>query len=204
MINHHPTETTLASYAGGALPEAMGLVIATHLYGCPACRRLTTMVEAVGGAELDDMPPAAMDDDALALVLARTERPVIPVGPIVRTAGLPPPLDVCAFGPWQRIGFGLRWRPLVTGGTVLAGLLEGMPGKMLPSHSHSGMELTCVLDGSFVDGAERYAAGDLAEIEGDRQHRPVIDGNRPCLCMVATEGVRFRGLLGLAQRLWGE
>ena len=204
MIQHHPTETTLASYAGGALPEAMALVVATHLHVCPACRRLKAMVEAMGGSELRDMPPTAMDDDALELVLARTERPVVPVTPTLRVAGLPPPLDVCEFGPWQRIGFGLRWRPLITGGTMLAGLLEGVPGKMLPAHAHTGMELTCVIGGSFVDGAERYTAGDLAEIEGEHQHRPTIDGNGPCLCIIATEGVRFRGLLGLAQRLLTE
>lgn len=204
MIHHHPSEITLASYAGGALPEAMGLVVATHLYGCPACRRLKTMVEAVGGSELDDMPPAAMDDDALARVLARIERPVLPAAPIVRAAGLPPPLDACTFGPWQRLGFGLRWRPLVTGGTMLAGLLEGMPGKVLPTHGHAGMELTCVIGGSFVDGSNRYTEGDLAEIEGEHLHRPVIDGDGPCLCVIATEGVRFRGLLGMAQRLWGK
>ena len=204
MTQHHPSEATLASYAGGALPEALGLVVATHLFGCPACQRVKAMAEAVGGSVLDDLPPTAMDDDALALVLARTERPLVPAAPIHRTPGLPPPLDACDFGPWRRLGFGLRWRPLVTRGAVMAGLLEGMPGKVLPTHSHTGMELTCVVTGSFMDGAERYVAGDLVEIEGAHQHRPTIDGDGPCLCVIATEGVLFRGLLGLAQRLWRE
>ena len=204
MIHHHPTETTLASYAGGALPEPLGLVVATHLHGCPACRGLKSLVEAVGGIELDDLPPTALDDDALALVFARAERPFAPPARVVRTAGLPPPLDVCAFGPWRRIGIGLRWRPLLGGGTMLAGLLEGIPGKALPGHAHHGLELTCVLAGSFTDAGARYAVGDLAEIEGDHRHRPIIDGDGPCLCFVATEGVRFSGLLGVAQRLLGE
>jgi putative transcriptional regulator len=204
MIRHHPTETTLASYAGGALPEALGLVVATHLHGCPACRRLKSLVEAVGGIELEDLPPTELADDALAMVFARLERPVAPPAPVVRSAGLPPPLDACTFGPWRRIGLGLRWRPLLGGGTMLAGLLEGMPGKAMPSHAHHGLELTCVLDGSFTDAGERFTTGDLADIEGDHPHRPIIDGDGPCLCFVATEGVRFHGLLGVAQRLLGE
>jgi putative transcriptional regulator len=199
-MHHHPTDTTLAAYAGGALPEALGLVVATHLFGCPACRHVKAMAEAVGGSVLDDLPPTAMDDDALALVLARIDRPMAPTVPISRSPGLPPPLDVCTFGPWRRIGFGLRWRPLATGGSIMAGLLEGMPGKVLPTHTHSGLELTCVVSGSFTDRDRRYEVGDLAEIEGAHQHRPTIDGYGPCLCFIATEGVRFRGLLGFAQR----
>lgn len=199
-MQHHPTEATLVSYAGGALPEAMGLVVATHLFGCPACRHVKAMAEAVAGSFLDNFPPTAMDDDALALVLARTEGRVAPAVPIPRSPGLPPPLDVCTFGPWRRIGLGLRWRPLATGGSILAGLLEGMPGKVLPTHTHTGMELTCVIVGSFTDHDGHYRAGDLAEVEGTHEHRPTIDGDGPCLCFIATEGVRFRGLLGFAQR----
>lgn len=202
MIQHHPTDTTLAAYAGGALPEPLGLVVAMHLVGCPACRGVKAMGEAMGGSVLDNLPPTAMDDDALALVLARTERPVAPLAPVPRLeSGLPPPLNACTFGPWRRIGFGLRWRPLATGGTILAGLLEGVPGKVLPTHSHTGLELTCIIHGSLIDGSNRYAAGDLAEVEGDHKHQPTIDGVVPCLCFIATEGVRFGGILGFAQRL---
>ncbi len=200
-MSHHPTETTLAAYAGGALPEAMGLVVATHIFGCPACRRVTALAETVGGTLLDDLPPAAMNDDALALVLARTERPVPPVIRPRLEEGLPSPLNACNFGPWRRLGRGLRWRALTDSGRIQAGLLEGAPGKALPRHSHAGLELTCVIAGSFRDGEQRYAAGDLAEVEGDHRHQPIIDGNVPCLCIVATDGVRFGGILGFAQRL---
>lgn len=201
MISHHPTEATLGAYAGGALPEALGVVIATHVRDCPVCRALQALVEDIGGAELDDMPPTALDNDALALVLARAERPAVAQRRVIPTPGLPPPLDACAFGPWQRIGFGLRWRPMSAGGGIVAGLLEAMPGKVLPTHSHTGLELTCVITGSFVVDGVRFSPGDLAEVEGAHRHRPRIDSDVPCLCVIATEGVRFLGLLGLAQRL---
>ena len=201
MIRHHPTDETLAFYAGGTLSEALGLVVATHLAGCVACRRIKSELEAVGGEAMDDMPPTPMDDDALALVLARTERPFAPALRPVLSPHLPPPLDACDFDPWRRIGLGLRWRGLKNNRRGLAGLLEGLPGKVLPLHAHSGLELTCVLSGTFTDGAAQYGAGDLAEVEAGHEHRPTIGGDSPCLCVVATEGVQLRGLLGVAQRL---
>lgn len=204
MIQHHPSSVVLASYAAGSLPEPLGLVVATHLYGCAACQRLKTSVEAVGGSELEALPPTAMADDALAAVFARLERPAAPLVPFERTPGLPPPLDRCRFDPWRRIGIGLRWRPLLGSGTMVAGLLEGMPGRALPTHAHRGLELTCVIAGSFVDAGTRFAPGDLAEIDGDHAHRPTIDGDTPCLCVFATESVRLSGWLGVAQRLLGE
>ena len=209
MIRHHPSDATLTAYAGGTMPEALGLVVAAHLYGCAACRETRAMAEAVGGAVMDALPPTPMTDDALALVLARAERPASPPPPrpLPRGEGggslLPPPLNAYSFGPWRRIGPGLRLRRLIAGERGIAGLLEAMPGKVLPLHSHTGLELTCVLHGSFIDGADRYAAGDLAEVDEGQPHRPEVHGSEPCLCIIATEGIRLHGMLGVAQRLLG-
>lgn len=112
MINHHPSDATLASYAAGTLPEALGLVTATHLSFCPACREVVALAEAVGGSMLDDMAPVAMDDDALAQVLARGDVPQVPVVIAVREAALPGPLKYCTFGRSWLVAPGLRWRPL--------------------------------------------------------------------------------------------
>ena len=87
MIRHHPSDATLTAYAGGMLPEALGLVVAAHLYGCAACRETRAMAEAVGGAVIEALPPTAMTEDALALVLARAERPMPRVAPLSRGEG---------------------------------------------------------------------------------------------------------------------
>jgi putative transcriptional regulator len=235
MIRHHPSDATLTVYAGGTMPEALGLVVAAHLYGCAVCRQTRAMAEAVGGAVMDALPPTPMTDDALALVLARAERPwpatkgtdrptssspdlfrgpqtaqfrdFVPRGVAgsspAMTESLPPPLSAYSFGLWRRIGPGLRLRRLIAGERGIAGLLEAMPGKVLPLHSHTGLELTCVLHGSFIDGADRYAAGDLAEVDEGQPHRPEVHGSEPCLCIIATEGIRLHGMLGVAQRLLG-
>ncbi len=201
MITHHPTQTTLLAYAAGSLPQALGLVTATHLGACPACRRTLAALEAAGGAMLEDIEPVPMEAGALDML--RSGRTVSAEPPAVLHADLPAPLNRVPAGRWWPIGPGLRWRPLRVPGGAWAGLLLAQPNRALPRHAHNGLELTCVLSGAFYDDSGIYQAGDLSEPEADHDRPPAVLGTTPCLCVIASEGMRFRGLLGLAQRAIG-
>jgi len=203
VIAHHPSETTVLAYAVGTLPEALVIVAATHIGRCAVCRRTLAMLEATGGILLDTLPPEAVSDAALDTLLARADAPA-PVAPPVLHAELPPPLDRIALGRWWPVGIGVRWRPLRAGGSAWGGLILVQPGRALPRHGHKGLELTCVLSGAFADGAGLYAAGDLCEPEGDHDQPPRVVGPEPCLCVIASEGIRLHGLLGWVQRMIGE
>jgi putative transcriptional regulator len=202
---HHPGETTLLAYAAGTLPEGLALVAAAHLVQCATCRHRLEGLQAVGGVLLDELPPVAMSDGALDALLARAEQPTVPLSlPPVLNPDLPPPLDRVALGRWWPIGVGTRWRPLQVEGSAWAGLVHAQPGRALPRHGHDGLELTCVLSGSFTDGSGLYAAGDLQEPAGDHDQPPVATASEACLCVIASEGMRLRGLLGWAQRMIGQ
>jgi putative transcriptional regulator len=202
MIRHHPSETTLAAYAAGTLPEALAIVAATHIAQCPVCRQSLATLEATGGALLDDLAPVPLSGDALQRLLARTGEPA-PATPPILHPELPAPLNRVILGRWWPAGFGVRYRPLRTAGTAWGGLILAQPGRSLPSHGHAGLELTCILSGSFADGSGAYLPGDLSEPETDHDQPPVVVGTQPCLCIIASEGMRLRGLLGLAQRMAG-
>nr|WP_294529003.1 ChrR family anti-sigma-E factor [uncultured Rhodopila sp.] len=202
MIAHHPSETTLLAYAAGTLPEALAIVAATHIGGCHLCRHRLEALEAVGGVLLDSLPPAALSDDALDRLLARADE-AAPAPPPVLNAGLPPPLDRVPLGRWWPIGLGARWRPLQAEGAAWGGLVLVQPGRALPRHGHDGLELTCVLKGAFSDGSGRYGPGDLSEPQDDHDLPPVAELGEPCLCVIASEGMRLRGLLGWGQRMIG-
>jgi putative transcriptional regulator len=202
MISHHPSETTLLAYAAGTLPEALAIVAATHIGKCPLCRRGLETLEAAGGALLDSLPPASLSEDALDRLLARADEPPAPPPPVLN-AGLPPPLDRVAFGRWWPIGVGARWRPLQAEGAAWGGLVLVQPGRALPRHGHEGLELTCVLKGAFSDGFGLYGPGDLSEPQEDHDQPPMAVGDVPCLCVIASEGMRLRGLLGWGQRMIG-
>ncbi len=202
MIAHHPSETTLLAYAAGSLPEALAIVAATHIGGCADCRHRLEALEAVGGVLLDSLPPAALSGDALDRLLARADEPA-PARPPVVNADLPPPLDRVALGRWWPIGIGARWRPLEAAGAAWGGLVLVQPGRALPRHGHDGLELTCVLKGAFSDGSGLYGPGDLSEPQEDHDQPPVAAAGAPCLCVIASEGMRLRGLLGWGQRMIG-
>jgi putative transcriptional regulator len=202
LISHHPSETTIAAYATGVLPEGLAIVAATHIAQCPACQRFLASLEATGGVLLDELVPVPLTGDALDRLLNRVDEPP-PAAPPILNPDLPAPLNRVTFGKWWPIGIGMRYRPLRVGGVAWGGLIQAQPGRSLPRHGHEGLELTCVLSGSFADGAGAYAAGDMSEPVTGHDQPPLITGDGPCLCIIASEGLRLRGVLGLAQRMIG-
>lgn len=222
MINHHPGEATLLAYAAGTLPEALALVVATHLVQCPHCGDSLAALESAAGILLADLPPAPMaagvpaqlaldralpcQDDPTSTVPSTdilSGDVAFPMPPPILHPDLPPPLNRVAMGRWWPIGIGIRWRMLRVRGSAWGGLLLAQPGRSLPRHGHTGLELTCVLSGSFADAEHEYHAGDLAEPTLDHDQPPVATGSTPCFCVLSTDGMRLRGVAGLAQRIIG-
>jgi putative transcriptional regulator len=202
LISHHLSETTIAAYATGALPEGLAIVAATHIAQCSACQETLAMLEAAGGALLDEMPPVALTSDALDRLMARTDEPPQAAPPMLNS-WLPAPLDRVELGRWWPIGLGVRYRPLRMAGAAWCGLILAQPGRALRRHGHDGLELTCILSGSFTDASGIYQAGDLSEPADEHDDPPRVFGAEPCLCVIASEGMQLRGLLGAAQRLLG-
>ncbi|HXD45816.1 MAG TPA: ChrR family anti-sigma-E factor [Pseudolabrys sp.] len=200
-ITHHPATDTLASYASGSLDTARRLVVASHLERCAACRRTVGDFEAVGGAMLEDLPPAPMGEDALAQVLARLDAvaPEPAAGTMNAHADLPACLRSCTLGSWRWIGRGLKVRPIMlpqAGGTRLF-LLKGAPGARLPHHVHTGEEFAAVLTGVYTHEGGRFGPGDFDEADETTEHTPVVTADAECICLIALEGrVRMTGLAG--------
>ncbi len=168
------------------------MVLSSHLMACPACRDSIARFEAVGGALLSALPPATLHKDALALALARIERPVPPApattGPIA--GWITTPADVVRAARdrrrWAAPGV---WVASVTRGpgrasTYLLGVAAGMT---VPRHTHRGAEMVCVLKGAYVDDDVRHAPGDFAFNDDSVDHRPGITAEGDCVCLVFTE-----------------
>lgn len=221
-IAHHPTDETLLRYAAGTLAAGPAIVIAAHLAVCPLCRNRLKAFEALGGAVLDETQPTALEPTALAAALTRIDAETVPAmarrhtgppagppaAPVTRDGlTLPAALAGCDIGPWRWFGPGVRMSRIGVPHEPAAGimLLKVGPGRKLPEHGHSGIEFTYVLSGSFSDSLGRFGPGDLAEVDDDVEHQPVVDRDGECICLVALEGrMRLNGLLGrIVQPLFG-
>ncbi len=50
-----------------------------------------------------------------------------------------------------------------------------------------------ILSGAYNDSIGRFARGDVADLDETVEHRPVVEQDEPCVCVVATEApTRFK------------
>ena len=203
-MTRHPSEATLLAYAAGTLPVPHGIVVRTHLALCGGGEATLALGREIGGALLEDLPPAALAPGALASVMARLDQPA----PAPASAPVPRTVAELATGRWWWIGPGMRLMPLLKRGRDDArlDLIRVAPGRALPGHGHTGSELTCVLQGAFGDETGEYQAGDVAEGDAGLDHQPVaLPVGQDCICLIATSGrLRAHGWLArLVQPLVG-
>lgn len=211
---HHLDEALLLDYAAGACGEAESLAIATHLTLCPECRDRLSEMECLGGAMLEELPPADLAPDSLEALMARLDEPEAaePARPRPAPADrepsgeailLPTPLrtyldDGIEGLSWRAVTRGIDEAPVRTAaGRAKAKLLRIRAGTRVPAHTHEGSEITVVLSGGFSDGRGHFLRGDVAVSDRDVDHSPVADEDEDCICLVVTDApLRLTGRIG--------
>ena len=206
IIRHHVSDDLLVSYAAGSVAEGWSIAVATHLALCPSCRRRLTVAEGIGGALLETMADEASVEDSWASVRTRVQQqagsPAVALRTLAPTghgSGLPEPLrsyvggDIGALK-WQPLGRGAYQIPITTGDRETRVRLLRIPaGRPVPEHSHGGRELTLVLHGSFIDGDDIFARGDLEDADANVTHKPVATPDTDCICLAVTDApLKFR------------
>ena len=203
-LKHHLPEGVLAAYSAGSLPEAFSLVAATHVSLCDECRAALASHEAVGGAVLEDMDLARIDENALAATMARIKKASLPgtkpARPTARSIFPAPLAEYVQGGPekvrWRSVGAGVKQAILPCSGRATARLLYIPAGAAMPDHSHRGLELTMVLQGAFADEVDRFARGDVEVGTEHLTHTPIAEAGEDCICLAATDApLKFKGLL---------
>ena len=193
-IIHHLDDATILSFAAGTLGEALSVAAACHISMCSECRTAVRKAEALGGEILDDLESAAVSDMRRAATLASLDDGMM-ARPVFAKSDMPPPL--------QRLLAGqnftqLRWRKKAPGVAVYElplsksakgslKLLSIAAGMSMLEHGHGGEELTLVLQGAFKDKIGRFARGDIADLDEDTEHCPIIEEGETCICLYATE-----------------
>ena len=205
-IEHHPPDSMQAAFAAGTLDHGQHIAIATHLVSCGHCRRFARSMEQVGGAVLDRLQPAAMSSRALAEVEARLNEPARPAAkqvapslPETEVPALPQFVRRYRFENWKWIAPSVHLRPIVLpyASNTRVFLLRSGPGTKMLQHTHTGIEMTCILSGAFRQDGAHYGPGDFDLGDETVDHRPVVEPGQDCVCLVAMQGeLQLKGLIG--------
>jgi putative transcriptional regulator len=160
----------------------------------------------VGGAILEDVPPAAVSESAFERISQRlaekSERSAAYVSSsdnLPDLPGLPDFVRAAPVGHWHWVAPGLHLRriALPDAENTRVFLLRSRPGARLVSHSHTGLEMTCVLSGSFTHDANRYGPGDFDLGEPGIEHTIEIGAEEACVSLVAMQGkLKLNGIVG--------
>jgi putative transcriptional regulator len=201
-VKRHPSPETLIAYAAGTLPNAIACAVACHLTMCPECAGHVRQLELLGGLLLDNIEFSLADRefgqekaDGPPQDVLPSPAPPSPAPSVASGDWLPPPLAI-HLGmsgseiPWKPVVKGVRqyWIKLPPGSGHMR-LLRLAPGKVLLEHSHLGMELTLVLKGIYADHRGQYLPGDVSEWSEGTKHRPFVEGEGECICLVAGEAL---------------
>lgn len=192
-IAHHPDDVMLAAFAAGATDLGERVAMATHLTSCARCRDWVRAMECVGGETLAALAPTPVGAGALARTLDRLDEPAaeakaaLPLASAAAVPGLPDFVRRYRFGEWQWVAPSVSLRPirLPEASPTRVFLLKSGPGTTMLQHSHSGVELTCVLQGAFSHEGGRYGPGDFDIGDETIDHRPIVDAAQDCVCLVA-------------------
>jgi putative transcriptional regulator len=193
----------LLDYASGAAPEAVSVLVAAHLELCPAARATLARLEAVGGALLEELPPAGLSPASIELVFAKLDglaqdKPAPAAARSVLPRALAPYVPEGLEGlTWKNVGRGFEEAALGRRGRHAMSLLRARDGGRVPTHTHTGTEFLLVLDGAFRDERAHYARGEVCVGDAETMHTPMVERGTSCLCLVVDDGaVRLPGLTG--------
>lgn len=206
-VSHHLTSETIQDYASGSLCMPMETLVACHLTVCSHCRSRAQLADQVGGSLFEQGEPeqvslsaadllkkAALFPDHSAPQVATADTPVRGVPrPLARL--LPKQLEDLD---WRWIAPGIKQHNLSEQHRSQGAfkLLHLEPGLVISEHTHNDRELTYIVKGSYQDSIGRFKAGDIADLDEQVLHQPVVDTDEPCIALIATHSpVRYSGIL---------
>ncbi len=202
-IDHHLDAATIIAYTAGTLDAAFSFVAASHLSWCPTCRETARQAALIGGEFLGELEGTKISEGCRNQTLSMIDTATLhrfPNSPPAR-GEVPNPLARLLGGvaladlKWKRKAPGLALfdLPLSAASHGRLFLMRIAPGKAMPEHGHGGEEITLILSGAYNDKFGRFAKGDVADLDEDVEHQPIVEKDFACVCLVATEApTRFK------------
>lgn len=202
-------DITRAALASGRAEPSLGLFIDTLL----AMRGISENEgSAMAGAALEAEIITDMSPDALDRVFSAIDRggaepnAKLVYDDLSQTPAFLQDAIIAAEsrGGWGFGGPGIKRLRLDVPGDAKIEIIRIGAGTKVPWHTHKGQELTLCLAGEFSDANGVYGPGDFTVYDGSVRHQPVGSTTGPAYALAVTDaGLKFEGLLGALQKLFG-
>ncbi|WP_404343921.1 ChrR family anti-sigma-E factor [Pseudoalteromonas mariniglutinosa] len=203
MIKYHPSNELLSQFSEAGLPATLSVAVAIHVEMCPVCQQKVAALEAATAATIfsDEPDPSDQEvmtfDDSLldAITCDETidevyQQPATKVTIKEQHYTLPRALTRIGQSNFIHVGKLARSRTVIDDGPLRASLLHIDAGGEIPEHTHTGFEVTLLLDGEFSDEQGHYVPGDFMMLDGRHQHTPMT--KEGCLCFtVVSSALHF-------------
>lgn len=210
MVKYHPDARFLTDYTAGSLPESQALCVATHLHYCQACKLKVRELTELGSLLFMQLQPATVPSSDFERLMHRVENLLAGSLPLqaravasdvptpfsqglsalqASTALLPRPLHKLTRGnldslKWRRFFSHFRYSRIRVGDhSHETSFVHILPGGNVPHHTHSGDEITVVIQGSFSDQDGHYSVGDFLHRTCGEAHQPIASREEECFCL---------------------
>ncbi|AOT10567.1 ChrR family anti-sigma-E factor [Pseudoalteromonas luteoviolacea] len=205
MIKYHPSKQLMHKHVAGELPVGLSVAIAAHIELCDKCKCEVEELEAKLATQFFNSESAecgfhgdniSTEDDLLfdAMLSDITSLDVdTHVKPLEasmfdyqdKSVQLPRAIAALKLGSFINAGKVSRARFELDEGPMRSSLLHIKPGGEIPEHTHTGFELTLLLDGTFEDESGKYVPGDFIMLDGRHNHTPKTEEG--CLCFTLVD-----------------
>jgi putative transcriptional regulator len=171
----------------------------------PESAKTMQMLMQLGGILLEECEPVSLSEDALDKVMSAIAEDEEPLQKVTHSENsfLPRPIsdyipDLSCTKSWRSAGIGIaRHDVKFSQSDMRATIYRIQPSRAVPSHSHTGSEITLVLAGGFSDESGTFGPGDIAVQEAGEVHKPVADADGECIVFAVNEGdIRLAGPFG--------
>lgn len=198
-ISHHIPDELLHAYAAGSLPHNFSVLVAAHVSLCDDCRAHCETDDMIAGTLLEQEQAVSLSAGARERLLQSLNSGSVQPAPMRASGIFPSPVMEALKGEppkWRMLGGGIRQQILCDDADGSLRLLYIPGGRAVPEHSHGGLEMTLVLQGSFSDRLGRFRRGDVECAHDDVDHQPIADAGEACICLAATDApLRFHAWL---------
>ncbi|RDL45419.1 anti-sigma factor [Marinomonas piezotolerans] len=208
MLCYHPSLDMLTDYSSGSLSLPHALGVSAHLDQCADCReqlrRLNTLGAELFAHQETTAPEAKLDSLKASLMekIGQQPQPTERRAPAVdeRLRSIPASLRRLIPNGYDELdwmsltpSFKLAMLSNEPGGAQVA-LSRIKAGAHMPTHTHTGNEITLVLSGAFSDEDGVYRKGDFICRNDDDKHRPRVTKDAECICLIVLDApIEFTG-----------